>query len=461
MSDFAFQRTPLAVAVCTAVLSAPAGAASLLDDAAPAVALYAAADGYELVDFDVAALPDGRFAVLWHETNSDSRDSIKLARFNAGGDPLGNVMLGDVVTLDDGNTGSIDVRDPAIAADSDGNLVVAWGLTVGDDCGNLYHSRIAGDGTVTTDRQALLSPNGGSNCRPDVAMNAEGQFVLGWYNQLPEWPSEHVVQAFNADGTAIGPSFSVGSATYDDAPALALQGDTFLVARAEQVVDPRVIIGRRYNLNGTALEEDDFRLDDGSEAGTSLKQRLPAVAADQDGGFLALWAQEVWEDGAPILSVQGRHRAADGTSGEALPVYSGDAFTGGPSLATDGAGLILVGWSQAPAEVDGVLSRVAAFQDGAPLGDGAVTLATSTVPEAVAHSEHTEVVLRDGTATAVWFDQKVDGPSTLRARSLTLSDGSVEPGPADEGGSSGGGGTTGLLTLLGLGLLARRRRVRR
>ncbi len=64
-------------------------------------------------------------------------------------------------------------------------------------------------------------------------MNAEGQFVLGWYNHLPGWPSEHVVQAFNADGTAIGLSFSVGSAVYDDAPALVLRGDTFLVARPE------------------------------------------------------------------------------------------------------------------------------------------------------------------------------------------------------------------------------------
>jgi len=172
------------------------------------------------------------------------------------------------------------------------------------------------------------------------------------------------------------------------------------------------MLARRFNLNGTALGDDDVRLDDG----------------DQDGGFVGLWHQLAPEDGELMFSQRGRRRAADSTAGTALEVAN-DALTlgaiGPMSVATDGNGLILAG---------------------------------STVPEAVTHSENTEVVLRDGTATAVWFDQTVDGPSTLRAGSLTLSDGSVEPGPADEGGSSGGGGTTGLLTLLGLGLLARRRR---
>ena len=64
MSYLTFQRTPLAVAVCSAVLCAPVGAASLLDDAAPTVDLYAAPAGYQLDDFEVTALPGGRFAVL-------------------------------------------------------------------------------------------------------------------------------------------------------------------------------------------------------------------------------------------------------------------------------------------------------------------------------------------------------------------------------------------------------------
>jgi len=131
VSYLTFQRTPLAVAVCSAVLCAPVGAASLLDDAAPTVDLYAAPAGYQLDDFEVTALPGGRFAVLWREANDAGADLIKLGRFDADGD-----LLGEVMALDSGNVSSIDVLEPALAADTDGDLVAAWSITVGG-CGGV------------------------------------------------------------------------------------------------------------------------------------------------------------------------------------------------------------------------------------------------------------------------------------------------------------------------------------
>ena len=135
---------------------------------------------------------------------------------------------------------------------------------------------------------------------------------------------------------------------------------------------------------------------------------------------------------------------------------TGGLDTGGPSLASDGDGLVVVGWSQALPDENGAASRVMAFRDGAPLGDGAAVVATSTIPEAVDHSLNTEVVLGDGTATVVWFAQEDGGPSTLRARTLSVED---APGDGGDGGGSGGGGggSTGLLALLGLVLFGRRR----
>nr|WP_238400837.1 GlyGly-CTERM sorting domain-containing protein [Alloalcanivorax marinus] len=440
-----FQRTPLAVAVCSAVLCAPVGAASLLDDAAPTVDLYAAPEGYQIEDFEVAALPGGRFAVLWYEADDEDHEIIKLGRFEADGD-----LLGDVMSLDAGNASSIDVRDPALAADDDGDLVAAWSLALNDDCIAVSYSRIAGDGSLT-DEQNYVNAGSGDQCLPAVTMDADGRFLLAWYHE--DAAPEYRALAFNADGTAMGDFFVLGEAQ-NGAPALALQGDTLMAAWSAYVSSAGgdVVLGRRFNLNGTALEAEPFRLDDGSEAGLSLDQRQPALAADEDGGFLAMWSQEVWPDHVKTLTMQGRHWAADGTPGETLAVPTGGLDTGGPSLASDGDGLVVVGWSQALPDENGGESRVMAFRDGAPLDDGAAVVATSTIPEAVDHSLNTEVVLGDGTATVVWFAQEDGGPSTLRARTL-----SVEDAPGDGGGGGGGGGSTGLLALLALVLFGRRR----
>ncbi|HCE41690.1 MAG: hypothetical protein CL549_11390 [Alcanivorax sp.] len=447
MSYLTFQRTPLAVAVCSAVLCAPVGAASLLDDAAPTVDLYAAPAGYQLDDFEVTALPGGRFAVLWREANDAGADLIKLGRFDADGD-----LLGEVMALDSGNVSSIDVLEPALAADTDGDLVAAWSITVGG-CGGVIYSRIAGDGSVIAERQSVNSGSG-AKCHPAVAMDADGRFLLAWYNK--DAAPEYRARAFNADGTAMGDFFVLGEAQ-NGAPALALQGDTLMAAWSAYVSSAGgdVVLGRRFNLNGTALEAEPLRLDDGSEAGLSLDQTQPALAADEDGGFLAMWSQEVWPDHVKTLTMQARHWAADGTAGETLAVPTGGLDTGGPSLASDGDGLVVVGWSQALPDENGGESRVMAFRDGAPLGDGAAVVATSTIPEAVDHSLNTGVVLGDGTATVVWFAQEDGGPSTLRARTLSLEDAPGDGG--DGGGGSGGGGATGLLALLGLVLFGRRR----
>lgn len=462
MSSTAFHRTPLAVAVCTAVLGAPAGAASLLDDAAPARDLYTAADGYHFNGFDVTALPDGRFAVVWVEENDDiDQEYLKLARFDANGDAVGEplVVRADVHA-------SVVHRDPVAAADADGDLIVAWNEVdiMYEECSWIAFRRAAPDNTLSSIQYP--DPGATSKCQVRAAMNTDGGFVLAWYSKPADSAAEYLGQTFNADGTAITSSpvhlADVGDASLP--PALTLQDDTFTLAWTGQ---QRSLLARQFNLNGTALSSDDFRLDDGAEGTGSLTQMFPALAGDQDGGFVGLWHQLAPEDGALMFSQRGRRRAADGTAGAALEVANdaliADATTMGPmSVATDGNGLILAGWSALVD--DNPASRIAAFQDGAPLGDGPVTVAATT-PDTEPFSTSTRVVISGRTGTAVWYEQDTGGNAVIRARSLTVPEPGAEPDDvgdgSDSGGGGGGGGTTGLLTLLGLGLLWLRWRARR
>ncbi len=113
------------MAVCAALFHAPAHAApGPTEDPSPgdALTLYTAANDLRLQNFDVAALPDSRFAVAWLERNLDDvNETIKLARFDSDG-----AQDGDTLTVYDDVRTSISLSNPVMAADGDGDLVIAW-----------------------------------------------------------------------------------------------------------------------------------------------------------------------------------------------------------------------------------------------------------------------------------------------------------------------------------------------
>ena len=459
MTTFTLRRTPLAVAVCSAVLCAPTGADNLFDDAAPARDLYTAGAGYDFNGFDVTALPDGQFVVVWEETNeSDDMDYVRLARFDAEGDPVG-----DIVTVAEDMYTSLPLRDPVVAADADGDMVVAWNVedvTVGGDCDWVAYKRVSHE-DVVSEESYLNYDDSSRECHVRVAMNDQGAFVLGWYDAPYQASPRYMASAFNADGTAIdSPPVRVDDALEDFTlpPALTMQGNTFTLAWT----GPQGrLLAQRYNVNGTALS-DSFRLDNDEQSGPSVSQTYPPLAADEEGGFVGFWYQ-VEPEGDRQL---GQRWAADGTAVAALE--AGEDAMGGNiderapiSVATDGDGLILAGWSFVNIDAERMESRVAAFRDGQRLGDGPMTVAT-TGEDTDVYSDLTRVVISGGTATVLWYQREPGENAVIRARSVTVSEPAAEepaPGGDDNSGGSSGG-ASGPLVLLGLGLLALRRRLR-
>ncbi|HIK74115.1 MAG TPA: hypothetical protein EYG00_05365, partial [Alcanivorax sp.] len=317
MSSTAFQRTPLAMAVCAALFHASAHAApDPADDPAPGdtLTLYTAANDLRLQNFDVAALPDGRFAVAWLERNLDDiNETIKLARFGNDG-----AQDGDTLTVFSDGSGSISLSNPVMAADGDGDLVLAWEADVG---GNECTDTVAFTLLPSEGMPGIMQwapETSGQHCDVSLAMNQDGAFVLGWTLEDPDNVSQrfqYQARRFNADGTAMGAAETLAQAGNTlFAMALAMQGDTWLAAWSTYD-NGLVIHGQRFNINGTALDATPFRLDDGSQQGTSLSQVYPTLVADEDGGFVGVWHQMEAVDSQPVTSIQGQRLQADGTAG--------------------------------------------------------------------------------------------------------------------------------------------------
>ncbi|MFP1682816.1 GlyGly-CTERM sorting domain-containing protein [Alloalcanivorax sp. C16-1] len=461
MSSTAFQRTPLAMAVCAALFHAPAHAApDPVDDPAPGdpLTLYTADNDLRLQNFDVAALPDGRFAVAWLERNLDNvNETIKLARFDSTGAPIGGTQ-----TVYSDPSSSISLSNPVMAADADGDLVVAWEADVGgNDCTDtVAYILLPSEGMPGIMQWAPDSS--GMHCDVALAVNQDGAFVLGWTLEDPENNTErfqYQIRRFNADGTPMGDSQTLAQAGNTLFPmALAMHGDTWLAAWSAYD-NGQVLQAQRFNINGTALDQAPFRLDDGSQQGASLSQVYPTLMADEDGGFVGVWHQMEAVDSQPVTSVQGQRRRADGTAGAGFLIANDTEI----SMPIPPLGLALYGdqllttWSDWRQDQPPV-SLVAGVDGDASVG--APVPIVSGDEDTVDYSLATRVVITDAMAALVWFQRQDGEAHEIKALVQPLPE-SPDPEPAPQEDDDDNGGATGLLTLLGLGLLALRRRVRR
>lgn len=447
------------MAVCAALFHASAHAApDPADDPAPgdALTLYTAANDLRLQNFDVAALPDGRFAVAWLERNLDDvNETIKLARFDSDG-----AQDGDTLTVYDDVHASISLSNPVMAADGDGDLVVAWELDVsGEDCTDfLGFVQVGADDNVGS--MQWPTQESGHHCNAALAMNQDGAFVLGWTLEDPDNVNQrfqYQARRYNADGTALGDAESLAQAGNTMFPmALAMQGDTWLAAWSTYD-NGLVLKAQRFNINGTALDQAPFRLDDGSHQNATLSQVHPTLAADEDGGFVSVWHQSEAVGSEPASSVQGQYLRADGTVGAGFLLANDTEI----SLPIPPLGLALYGdqilttWTHFR-QAQPPVSLVAGVDGDASVGDPVPIV--SGDEDTIDYSLATRVVLTDTAAALVWFQQQGGESYEIKALVQPLPE-TPDPEPTPEQGQDDddNGGTTGLLTLLGLGLLARRR----
>jgi hypothetical protein len=136
---------------------------------------------------DVAALPDGRFAVVWA-----SGGEIFMQRHQAGGAPLPTDQ--DVVISGASPPGG----EPAVAASSlaSGFYAVAWSVSDG----TVWARYLGADGgfrfnSVTGQNDDHLASHpaiAGSRSRPSIAIGGDGFVAIGWSDSSPSHPGVYL-----------------------------------------------------------------------------------------------------------------------------------------------------------------------------------------------------------------------------------------------------------------------------
>lgn len=318
---------------------------------------------------------DGREAleVMNGDANAGRRDreGIYVARYDRDGVSLGEPTLVNVTTRGDQS-------DPVVAADAEGNFVVAWNGR-GFDTANSQRDRHGiwmraynADGTPVAESETLVNTTvEGTQHTPSLSMSTDGRFVIAW-NGFGTGDDDGVfVRSFAADGTAQGDEVLVNATVVgeqNDVDVDMNDSGDFLIAwnSRHQDGDSWGVFGQAFAAGGTR---------NGSEIGLSSTsdstQYEPSVGMHNDGSFVAAWTH--FDDDAAEWEVAAQGFDSAGTS--SLAEFTVRPADGSHQRDVDIAvanGQFLAGWSRAPFdgsgwEVSGQLFNSDGTNDGSEL----------------------------------------------------------------------------------------------
>jgi hypothetical protein len=214
--------------------------------------------------------------------------------------------------------------------------------------------------TVTTTTTTTTTTDDGS-CRfrinttgvdentwnPDVAMDPAGNFIVVWNRNTDASDTEVFGQLYDADGTAQRGEIRINSTSFGSQgnPAVAMDdGGNFVVvwANSVDIITWNDVYGRRFDAGGNALGTE-FQIN----TYTAENQSYPDVAIDADGDFVAVWQSNDQDgDGTGVF---GQRFDSDGIAQEAEFQINTTILNNqlGPRVAMDTDGDFAVTWLHA------------------------------------------------------------------------------------------------------------------
>ncbi len=277
---------------------------------------YANSDQYQPASARWGGSPNGH-VVVWASNGQDgSGFGIYGQRMDENGNKVGAEFRVNSTTANAQET-------PTVAEMADGGFMVFWtGLrTATTTTWRTYGQRYDANGNKVGAEIALSVP-GDSTLRsnPSATLLSDGKVAVA-YGYAAGTASDIFVQLYDSSGAAVGGRRSVAlpkvnTAAITDTPAItALKGGGFVVSWGED-----------YSTNGYEVKAQRFDNAGNKQGGSFyiqsavrvLDQHRPDLAALEDGGFVAVWADQAAERDGDAYNVRLQRFDANGTkiSGE-------------------------------------------------------------------------------------------------------------------------------------------------
>jgi len=296
----------------------------------------------------VAMDADGDFIITWSSNGQDGGNyGVYAQRFDAAGNPVGAEFRVNT------RTNKFQGRS-TVAMDDDGDFVIAWESVDQDSSSvGVYFQRYAVDGTTVGVETRANTITAGPQRLPNVAMDADGDFVMTWSGPTDGSGYGIFARRFTADGVGQGPEFLANTLfagnQQDSTVAMDADGD-FVVAWQSSTGDGVLygIYAQRFTAQGEKFGSQ-FLVN----SFTANFQQFPSVAMDTNGDFMIAW-QSLTQDGS-VWGVYGqRFSWGDGRVGSEFQIHTTTAASQtAPNVAMTPHGDFVVTWQSISQDGDG------------------------------------------------------------------------------------------------------------
>jgi hypothetical protein len=368
---------------------------------------------------------NGNFVVVFQNHLPVTNANVSAQRYNAAGEPLGDEFQVNTTAFSGGTF-------PAVAMDDDGDFVVTW-MDFGDDGSGygVFARMYNAAGSALGGNFPVNTTTAGAQRRPDIAIDADGDFVIAWENQPTGEKRSIKARAFNALGVPQSGEIDVSTNGEIDHtwPQVAMDdAGNFVVAWASGNVGANQdVVFRLFDADGDPLTAPvqanvTTKMDHASGVLNNL-----GVAMDADGDLVVTWA-------ADNLSGPGVVGAAVGVVGR---LYDADGDAKGGTFIIDDQSAALLSKPEVAMTKSGDFTVAYEGSDGSGLGikvqrfyangdpKGATFVANTTTSSQ--QTRPTIAVDDDGNAIVAWeasggLDGDLDGVFARR-----LSGGGIQP----------------------------------
>jgi len=223
---------------------------------------------------------------------------------------------------------------PVVAAQADGDFVVAWSEhnTTGIGGDYVIVARPYDASGAPTGPPVRIDVNGTESRRAEVAVDGAGNFIAAWGES-----SGARARRFDASGTPIGSDIVVSATAYEYVDVGAAADGGFVVVWQD---------GLTGGVSARAFDETDAPIT-GEIPLQAADSGWPSVAVRGDGSFVATWTDRTAADGNGDGVVAQRFDASGTALGSPFVVNTttlglqGDA---GPAISADAAGNFVIAW---------------------------------------------------------------------------------------------------------------------
>jgi hypothetical protein len=297
--------------------------------------------------------------------------------------------------------------DAAVAVAGNGDFTVVW------EAGNVIYYKMyyANGGAKPGFATPQAVATGDFDYDPDVAMAADGRFVVVWVRHS-SGDDDVFFQRFNSAGTKLGSATQVNTTdagVYQGYPAVAMRdnGNFVVVFQHLFTTTPNNdwdVRYRYFDSSGTPLSQGGTTNDRTVSASSSNNETQPDVAVECDSGnFAVVWTEEPCTLGDRDVY----YRVYNSTGGDIKTrtqanTTDGDLAQDDPAVAMDEVGWFVIAWTHAYSTTDDDIYMQQFWEDGRKLAAETVVAATGT-------NEHFPSVAMSYDQIVVAFQDEADG----------------------------------------------------